>query len=90
MIRDIPGRQRSQSTPQKMQELLLRRTSELYTLVAFLAESKREREKEREAGVRHVVPASDKKNMTANWAYWARSSRTPAPQRLAPGLPCDI
>lgn len=36
-MRDIPGRQRSQSTPQKKQDLLLRRMSELYTLVALLA-----------------------------------------------------
>lgn len=37
MMRDIPGRQRSQSAPQKEQEPLLRRMSELYALVALLA-----------------------------------------------------
>lgn len=37
MTRDIPERQRAQSKPQKKQELLLARTSELYTRVALLA-----------------------------------------------------
>lgn len=37
----IPGRQRLQSSPQKKQESVLCRRSELYVLVAFLAESGR-------------------------------------------------
>lgn len=48
MTTDIPERQREQSKPQKKQELLLARMSELYTRVALLAV--REREKERERG----------------------------------------
>lgn len=37
MTTDIPERQREQSKPQKKQELLLARMSELYTRVALLA-----------------------------------------------------